>query len=123
MGKVTGFLESQRELPARRSAEERINDWFEIYQDFPNHRVRTQGAHCMESPTTMLPQFVNGLLHGYKRAMDEERINTWCEMYKEFPNDRVRTQGAGCTESLFPHEPTQVMGTASQSAKGEAVHG
>ena len=48
MGKVTGFLEYQRELPARRPVEERINDWFEIYQDFPNERVRTQGARCMD---------------------------------------------------------------------------
>jgi glutamate synthase (NADPH/NADH) small chain len=48
MGKVTGFLEYQRELPARRPIDERINDWFEIYQDFPNDRVQTQGARCMD---------------------------------------------------------------------------
>ena len=48
MGKVTGFLEYQRELPTRRPVEERVNDWFEIYQDFPLDRVRTQGARCMD---------------------------------------------------------------------------
>ena len=48
MGKVTGFLEYQRELPARRPVDERVNDWFEIYQDFPVDRVRTQGARCMD---------------------------------------------------------------------------
>ena len=48
MGKVTGFLEYQRELPARRPIDERVNDWFEIYQDFPNESVRTQGARCMD---------------------------------------------------------------------------
>ena len=48
MGKVTGFLEYQRELPTRRPVDERVNDWFEIYQDFPNDRVRTQGARCMD---------------------------------------------------------------------------
>ena len=48
MGKVTGFLEYQRELPSRRPVDERVHDWFEIYQDFPEDRVRTQGARCMD---------------------------------------------------------------------------
>ena len=48
MGKVTGFLEHTRELPARRPATERINDWFEIYLDFPEEKIRTQGARCMD---------------------------------------------------------------------------
>ncbi len=48
MGKATGFLEYQRELPTRRPVEERVNDYFEIYQDFPLERVRTQGARCMD---------------------------------------------------------------------------
>jgi glutamate synthase (NADPH/NADH) small chain len=48
MGKVTGFLEYQRELPARRPVVERINDWFEVYSDFPEEKVRNQGARCMD---------------------------------------------------------------------------
>ena len=48
MGKVTGFLEYQRELPTRRPVDERVHDWFEIYQDFPEDRVRNQGARCMD---------------------------------------------------------------------------
>jgi glutamate synthase (NADPH/NADH) small chain len=48
MGKVTGFLEYQREMPERRPVEERINDWFEVYQDFPLEKVRQQGARCMD---------------------------------------------------------------------------
>jgi glutamate synthase (NADPH/NADH) small chain len=48
MGKVTGFLEYQRELPTRRPVGERINDFFEIYQDFPVEKVRMQGARCMD---------------------------------------------------------------------------
>ena len=34
MGKVTGFLEIQREQATRRNPEERIKDWFEIYEPF-----------------------------------------------------------------------------------------
>ena len=48
MGKATGFLEHAREVPARRPVAERVNDWFEVYQDFPDTSVRTQGARCMD---------------------------------------------------------------------------
>ena len=48
MGKTTGFLEYARELPVRRPPAERINDWFEVYQDFDEEKVRTQGARCMD---------------------------------------------------------------------------
>jgi glutamate synthase (NADPH/NADH) small chain len=48
MGKPTGFLEYPRELPPRRPVEERVNDWFEIYHEFPIEKVSTQGARCMD---------------------------------------------------------------------------
>src|SRR3954454_22056112 len=48
MGKVTGFLEIQREQPKRRKPEERIKDWFEIYEPFPEEKQREQGARCMD---------------------------------------------------------------------------
>jgi len=48
MGKTTGFLEYTRELPKRRPPTERINDWFEIYLDFPEEKIRAQGARCMD---------------------------------------------------------------------------
>ncbi|MCU1334548.1 MAG: glutamate synthase small subunit [Bryobacterales bacterium] len=48
MGKNTGFMEYTRELPERRPVEERVNDWFEIYKEFPLDKVRTQGARCMD---------------------------------------------------------------------------
>jgi glutamate synthase (NADPH/NADH) small chain len=48
MGKVTGFLEIQREQPTRRKVDERVQDWFEIYQPFPEEKQREQGARCMD---------------------------------------------------------------------------
>jgi glutamate synthase (NADPH/NADH) small chain len=48
VGKVSGFLEYTRELPQRRPPAERIQDWFEIYQPFPQESVQTQGARCMD---------------------------------------------------------------------------
>jgi glutamate synthase (NADPH/NADH) small chain len=48
VGKTTGFLEYTREAPTRRPVIERVNDWFEVYQEFPDEKVRTQGARCMD---------------------------------------------------------------------------
>ncbi len=48
MGKVTGFKEIEREVPQRRPIAERINDWFEVYQPFPDEKVQAQGARCMD---------------------------------------------------------------------------
>jgi glutamate synthase (NADPH/NADH) small chain len=48
MGKVTGFLEYEREVPTRRPIDERVNDYFEIYQDFDDAKVETQAARCMD---------------------------------------------------------------------------
>ena len=48
MGKVTGFLEIEREQPTRRKVEDRLQDWFEIYEPFPEEKQREQGARCMD---------------------------------------------------------------------------
>jgi glutamate synthase (NADPH/NADH) small chain len=48
MGKVTGFLEIQRQQPSRRKVEERLQDWQEIYEPFPEQGQREQGARCMD---------------------------------------------------------------------------
>ena len=48
MGKDTGFMEFTREMPTRRPVGERVNDWFEIYLDFPEEKLRKQGARCMD---------------------------------------------------------------------------
>jgi glutamate synthase (NADPH/NADH) small chain len=48
MGKTTGFLEFEREVPGRRPPAERVRDWFEIYQPFPEENLRQQGARCMD---------------------------------------------------------------------------
>jgi glutamate synthase (NADPH/NADH) small chain len=48
MGKDTGFLEYAREHAPRRPVTQRVNDWFEIYLDFPEEKLRTQGARCMD---------------------------------------------------------------------------
>jgi len=41
-------MEYPRETPPRRPVSVRINDFFEVYQDLPEERVRIQGARCMD---------------------------------------------------------------------------
>jgi glutamate synthase (NADPH/NADH) small chain len=48
VGKVTGFLEYARESPERRPVPERVNDWFEVYQEFPKEKLRHQAGRCMD---------------------------------------------------------------------------
>ena len=48
MGKVTGFKEYARETPTRRPVDERVKDYFEVYEPFGEDRVRTQAARCMD---------------------------------------------------------------------------
>jgi glutamate synthase (NADPH/NADH) small chain len=48
MGKITGFLEIDREQPARRNVADRLQDWAEIYQPFGEDKQREQGARCMD---------------------------------------------------------------------------
>ncbi len=48
MGKPTGFLEHQRELPQRRPITERVADYLEVYNPFPLEKLRAQGARCMD---------------------------------------------------------------------------
>ena len=48
MGKVTGFMEYTREVPGRRAPAERVKDWLEIYQPFPEETIKEQGARCMD---------------------------------------------------------------------------
>ena len=49
MGKPTGFLEYNRELPADRVPMERLKDWQELYEDIPEEQLKKQGARCMDT--------------------------------------------------------------------------
>jgi len=48
VGKPTGFIEFPRELPSRRPIPQRIHDFFEVYNPFPEEKLRAQGARCMD---------------------------------------------------------------------------
>jgi len=48
VGKITGFLEIERELPERRPVAERLKDWRELEGKLPEDKLREQGARCMD---------------------------------------------------------------------------
>ena len=48
MGKPTGFIEYLRELPADRSAAERVGDWNEFHQQMSEAKLGQQAARCMD---------------------------------------------------------------------------
>ncbi len=48
MGDPRGFLNVSREMPPRRSVELRVLDWKEMYEPFPEEKLRAQGGRCMD---------------------------------------------------------------------------
>ncbi len=47
MGKPTGFKEFKRQTPVERPVEERITDFEEVYEPFPDAKLQRQAARCM----------------------------------------------------------------------------
>lgn len=47
MGKPTGFLETNRELPSKRTVEERLKDYHEFVNRYSNEQLNKQSGRCM----------------------------------------------------------------------------
>jgi glutamate synthase (NADPH/NADH) small chain len=104
VGKVTGFLEYQREVAPRRDPAERINDWFEIYNPFPVEGVQTQGARCMDCGvpfchtgcplTNLIPDWNDLVYHGKWREAIRQLHAT-----NNFPEFTGRVCPAPCEAS------------------------
>ena len=47
MGKPTGFLETHRRTPMRRSVKQRTGDFNEFYRHWPEKQIKEQGGRCM----------------------------------------------------------------------------
>ena len=55
MGKVKGFMEYQRALPADREPLERIKDWQEFHKEMAPDELQKQGARLYGLRDTVLP--------------------------------------------------------------------
>ncbi len=66
MGKPTGFLEFDRNLPHDRQPAERIADWQEFHDHFAEEKLREQGARCMDCgvPFCHTGKLLNGMASG-----------------------------------------------------------
>src|SRR6186713_2868064 len=66
MGKPTGFMEIARELPPDRSPLERVKDWEEFHEHFPESKLKQQGARCMDCgiPFCHTGQLISGMASG-----------------------------------------------------------
>jgi len=112
MGKPTGFMEHDRELPARRPVEERIGDFKEIYQPLPEKTLRDQAARCMDCgvPTchagcplgNRIPDWNDEVYHGRWQTAFQQLAAT-----NNFPEFTGRLCPAPCEEScvLAINEP------------------
>lgn len=81
MGKITGFLEFTRELPPRRPVAERVNDFKEFVERFPEEKLNEQSARCMDCGTpfchdgcpvgNLIPEFNDAVYRkNYKEAYE-----------------------------------------------------
>jgi glutamate synthase (NADPH/NADH) small chain len=75
MAKPRGFLEFDREVGERRPVAERVNDWFEIYHDLPDEKLRQQGARCMDCgvPFCHTGCPVNNIIPDWNELVYEDR--------------------------------------------------
>jgi len=81
MGKPTGFLEQQRELPAKRDVKKRLHDYFEVEGNVDEKLTTKQAARCMDCGVpfchhgcplgNIIPEFNDAVYQGnWKQAYD-----------------------------------------------------
>jgi glutamate synthase (NADPH/NADH) small chain len=112
MGKPTGFKEFERETPPSRPVAERVGDYREIYQDFPEEKLIRQAARCMDCgvPTchagcplgNRIPDWNELVYRGRWRAALDQLLAT-----NNFPEFTGRLCPAPCEEAcvLAINEP------------------
>ena len=104
MGKITGFLETERDLPQRRRVPERLRDWQEFEGKFAEEPLRRQAARCMDCGIpfchkgcplgNIIPDWNDLVYRGrWKEAMD--RLHST----NNFPEFTGRVCPAPCEES------------------------
>ena len=104
MGKITGFLETERALPARRPIDERLKDWRELEGKLLESQLQAQGARCMDCGIpfchkgcplgNIIPDWNDLVYRGHWRAAIERLHST-----NNFPEFTGRICPAPCEES------------------------
>jgi glutamate synthase (NADPH/NADH) small chain len=104
MGKPTGFMEFERELPEKRPVKERVKDFSEIYRPFSKETLKSQAARCMDCgvPTchagcplgNRVPDWNDRVYHGHWRSALDQLYAT-----NNFPEFTGRLCPAPCEEA------------------------
>jgi glutamate synthase (NADPH) small chain len=104
MGKPTGFMEHDRQLPDRRPVIERVGDFKEIYRPFPEATLCAQAARCMDCgvPTchagcplgNRIPDWNDDVYQGHWEAAFKQLMAT-----NNFPEFTGRLCPAPCEEA------------------------
>jgi glutamate synthase (NADPH/NADH) small chain len=66
MGKPTGFIEFERELPSDRDPLARLADWKEFHDHMPEAKLKVQGSRCMDCgiPFCHTGKLISGMASG-----------------------------------------------------------
>jgi glutamate synthase (NADPH/NADH) small chain len=112
MGKPTGFMEHDRQLPERRPISQRVGDFREIYKPFPKEKLIDQAARCMDCgvPTCHAGCPLGNRIPDWNDAVYHRR---WEEAFRQldatnnFPEFTGRLCPAPCEEAcvLAINEP------------------
>ena len=104
MGKPTGFLEFNRELPTYKDAKERIHEYKEIYLEFADEKTQAQAARCMNCGVpfchngcplgNIIPEFNDAVYHKDWQLATEILLST-----NNFPEFTGRICPAPCEAS------------------------
>ena len=104
MGKPTGFMEFERQLPDKRMVEERLKDFKEIYRSLPRKTLTSQTARCMDCgvPTCHAGCPLGNLIPDWNESIYRDH---WREALKQllltnnFPEFTGRLCPAPCEEA------------------------
>lgn len=101
MGKITGFKEFDRKVPAYKPVAERVKNYDEFVVPLPEEEVRTQGARCMDCGIpfchtgcplgNLIPDFNDHVYHGKWEAALKSLLST-----NNFPEFTGRICPAPC---------------------------
>jgi glutamate synthase (NADPH/NADH) small chain len=119
MGKVTGFLEYERQGPAYRPVPVRLRDWHEVYEAQSDQDVEVQAARCMDCGIpfcmqgcplgNMIPDFNDAVYHARWADAAEHLFRT-----NNFPEFTGRLCPAPC-------ESACVLGISSDPVTIERI--
>jgi len=122
MGKPTGFKEYKRQNAAERPVEERIQDYEEVYEPFPEYKLQRQAARCMNCGVpfchlgcplgNIVPEFNDHVYKGRWKQAWEMLSST-----NNFPEFTGRLCPALCEEScvLGINEPAVTIESIEKS--------